>query len=127
MEILAEIQAAQADLALLAIQSAPSPSLKNGIDALWLLEFRTKDDAERADLMKRFGSDIRYHQDTLKQNQELQGRRIADLALYNDNESSGCSERMAECLNAIRADLPKFKAEVERNAELLANMDELAN
>ena len=122
-----EIQAAQADLALLSIQSRPSSSLKNGIDALWLLEFRTKDDAERADLMKRFGSDIRYHQDTLKQNQELQGRRIADLALYNDNESSGCSERMAECLNAIRADLPKFKAEVERNAELLANMDELAN
>ena len=63
-----EIQAAQADLALLSIQSAPSPSLKNGIDALWLLEFRTKDDAERADLMKRFGSDIRYHQDTFKQN-----------------------------------------------------------
>ena len=120
-----EIQAAQADLALLAIQSRPSSSLKNGIDALWLLEFRTKDDAERADLMKRFGSDIRYHQDTLKQNQELQGRRIADLALYN--ESLGCSERMAECLNAIRADLPKFKAEVEKNAELLANMDELAN
>jgi len=33
----------------------------------------------------------------------------------------------AQTLNAIRADLPKFKAEVERNAELLANMDELAN
>ena len=120
-----EIQAAQADLALLSIQSTPSPSLKNGIDALWLLEFRTKNDADRADLMKRFGNDIRYHQDVLKQNQELQGRRIAELNLYN--ESLGCSERMAECLNAIRADLPKYKAEVEKNAALLANMDALAN
>ena len=107
-----EIQAAQADLALLSIQSTPSPSLKNGIDALWLLEFRTKNDADRADLMKRFGNDIRYHQDVLKQNQELQGRRIAELNLYN--ESLECSERMAECLNAIRADLPKYKAEVEK-------------
>ena len=44
-----EIQAAQADLALLSIQSTPSPSLKNGIDALWLLEFRTKNDADHAD------------------------------------------------------------------------------
>ena len=120
-----EIQAAQADLALLSIQSTPSPSLKNGIDALWLLEFRTKNDADRADLMKRFGNDIRYHQDVLKQNQELQGRRIAELNLYN--ESLECSERMAECLNAIRADLPKYKAEVEKNAALLANMDALAN
>ena len=34
---------------------------------------------------------------------------------------------MAECLNAIRADLPKYKAEVEKNAALLANMDALAN
>ena len=120
-----EIQAAQADLALLSIQSTPSPSLKNGIDALWLLEFRTKNDADRADLMKRFGNDIRYHQDVLKQNQELQGRRIAELNLYN--ESLECSERMAECLNAIRADLPKYKAEVEKNAALLANMDGLAD
>lgn len=120
-----EIQAAQADLALLSIQSTPSPSLKNGIDALWLLEFRTKNDADRADLMKRFGNEIRYHQDVLKQNQELQGRRIAELNLYN--ESLGCSERMAECLNVIRADLPKYKAEVEKNAALLANMDALAN
>ena len=120
-----EIQAAQADLALLSIQSTPSPSLKNGIDALWLLEFRTKNDADRADLMKRFGNDIRYHQDVLKQNQELQGRRIAELNLYN--ELLGCSERMAECLNVIRADLPKYKAEVEKNAALLANMDGLAD
>ena len=157
-----EIQAAQADLALLSIQSTPSPSLKNGIDALWLLEFRTKNDADRADLMKRFGSDIQSNnnQDVLKQNQELQGRRIAELNLYN--ESLECSERMAECLNAIRADLPKYsglnlnqdkatkpktvqivrqgeatpywfevnplyKAEVEKNAALLANMDGLAD
>ena len=122
-----EIQAAQADLALLSIQSTPSPSLKNGIDALWLLEFRTKNDADRADLMKRFGSDLQSNnnQDILKQNQELQGRRIAELNLYN--ESLECSERMAECLNAIRADLPKYKAEVEKNAALLANMDGLAD
>ena len=50
-----EIRAAEADLALLAVPPAPPPSVKNGIDALWLLQYRTKDDAERADLMRRFG------------------------------------------------------------------------
>ena len=50
-----EIRAAEADLALLAAPPAPPPSAKNGIDALWLLQYSTKDDAERADLMHRFG------------------------------------------------------------------------
>ena len=122
-----EIQAAQADLALLSIQSTPSPSLKNGIDALWLLEFRTKDDAERADLMKRFGSDIQgnNNQDILKQNQELQGRRLI-VPEYGD-ESLACGTTAAECLAEVRADLPKAKAVVEKYAELLANVDRLAN
>lgn len=122
-----EIQAAQADLALLSIQSTPSPSLKNGIDALWLLEFRTKDDAERADLMKRFGSDIQgnNNQDILKQNQELQGRRL--IVPEYDDKSLDCGTTAAECLAEVRADLPKAKAVVEKYAELLANVDRLAD
>ena len=122
-----EIQAAQADLALLSIQSTPSPSLKNGIDALWLLEFRTKNDADRADLMKRFGSDIQgnKNQDILKQNQELQGRRLI-VPEYGD-ESLACGTTAAECLAEVRADLPKAKAVVEKYAELLANVDRLAD
>lgn len=122
-----EIQAAQADLALLSIQSTPSPSLKNGIDALWLLEFRTKNDADRADLMKRFGSDIQgnKNQDILKQNQELQGRRLI-VPEYGD-ESLACGTTAAECLAEVRADLPKAKAVVEKYAELLANVDRLTD
>ena len=122
-----EIQAAQADLALLSIQSTPSPSLKNGIDALWLLEFRTKNDADRADLMKRFGSDIQSNnnQDILKQNQELQGRRL--IVPEYDDKSLDCGTTAQECLAEVRADLPKSKAVVEKYAELLANVDRLAD
>lgn len=122
-----EIQAAQADLALLSIQSTPSPSLKNGIDALWLLEFRTKDDAERTDLMKRFGSDIQgnNNQDIFKQNQELQGRRL--IVPGSGDKSLDCGTTAAECLAEVRADLPKAKAVVEKYAELLANVDRLTD
>jgi len=122
-----EIQAAQADLALLSIQSTPSPSLKNGIDALWLLEFRTKNDADRADLMKRFGSDIQHNnnQDILKQNQELQGRRL--IVPEYDDKSLDCGTTAQECLAEVRADLPKSKAVVEKYAELLANVDRLTD
>ena len=122
-----EIQAAQADLALLSIQSTPSPSLKNGIDALWLLEFRTKNDADRADLMKRFGNDIQHNndQDILKQNQELQGRRL--IVPEYDDKSLDCGTTAQECLAEVRADLPKSKAVVEKYAELLANVDRLAD
>ncbi|MDU1534127.1 MAG: hypothetical protein E6899_04595, partial [Neisseria sp.] len=122
-----EIQAAQEDLALLSIQSTPSPSLKNGIDALWLLEFSTKNDADRADLMKRFGSDLQSNnnQDILKQNQELQGRRL--IVPEYDDKSLDCGTTAQECLAEVRADLPKSKAGVEKYAELLANVDRLAD
>ena len=59
-----EIRAAEADLALLAAPPAPPPSVKNGIDALWLLEYRTASDDERADLMRRFGKVIQYDNDS---------------------------------------------------------------
>ena len=113
-----EIQAAQADLALLSIQSTPSPSLKNGIDALWLLEFRTTNDADRADLMKRFGSDLQSNnnQDILKQNQELQGRRL--IVPEYDDKSLDCGTTAQECLAEVRADLPKSTAVVEKYKRL---------
>ena len=43
-----EIRAAEADLALLSTPPAPPSFVKNGIDALWRLEYRTTDDAKRA-------------------------------------------------------------------------------
>lgn len=121
-----EIWAAQADLALLATPPAPPPSVKNGTDALWLLEYRFKDDAERVDLMQRFGREIKYDRAVAEQNQELQGRRLPDTE--TDAELLQCNTiTAAECLAAVRSDLPKFRAALEKHADLFANIDRLAD
>ena len=71
-----EIRAAEADLALLAAPPAP-PSVKNGIDALWLLEYRTASDDERANLMRRFGKAIQYDNDASAKYPELAAKYMS--------------------------------------------------
>lgn len=115
-----EIRAAEADLALLA---APPPSAKNGIDALWLLQYRTKDDAERADLMCRFGEVIKYNPDTFARHNELADRYLPPP----DDDILTFTGTAAEYLSQIRANLPKYRAEAEKHAELFANVDKLAD
>ena len=117
-----EIRAAEADLALLAAPPAPPPSVKNGIDALWLLEYRTASDDERADLMRRFGKAIQYDNDASAKYPELAAKYLTpsdDILTFN-----GTAE---EYLAEIRANLPKYRAEVAKHAELFANVDNLAN
>ena len=117
-----EIRAAEADLALLAAPPAPPPSVKNGIDALWLLEYRTASDDERADLMRRFGKAIQYDNDASAKYPELAAKYLSpsnDILKFN-----GTAE---EYLAEIRANLPKYRAEAAKQAELFANVDNLAN
>ena len=118
-----EIRAAEADLALLAVPPAPSPSVKNGIDALWLLQYRTKDDAERADLMRRFGYIIQGDPDAYRQYSELTAKRLPPP----DDDILTFTGTAAEYLSQIRANLPKYRAEAEKHAELFANVDKLAD
>ena len=118
-----EIRAAEADLALLAAPPAPPPSVKNGIDALWLLQYRTKDDAERADLMRRFGEVLKYNPDTFARHNELADRYLPPP----DDDILTFTGTAAEYLSQIRANLPKYRAEAEKHAELFANVDKLAD
>ena len=118
-----EIRAAEADLALLAVPPAPPPSVKNGIDALWLLQYRTKDDAERADLMRRFGEVLKYNPDTFARHNELADRYLPPP----DDDILTFTGTAAEYLSQIRANLPKYRAEAEKHAELFANVDKLAD
>ena len=118
-----EIRAAEADLALLAAPPAPPPSVKNGIDALWLLQYRTKDDAERADLMHRFGEVLKYNPDTFARHNELADRYLPPP----DDDLLTFTGTAAEYLPQIRANLPKYRAEAEKHAELFANVDKLAD
>ena len=118
-----EIRAAEADLALLAAPPAPPPSAKNGIDALWLLQYRTKDDAERADLMRRFGEVLKYNPDTFARHNELADRYLPPP----DDDILTFTGTAAEYLSQIRANLPKYRAEAEKHAELFANVDKLAD
>ncbi|WP_153705421.1 hypothetical protein [Eikenella exigua] len=117
-----EIRAAEADLALLAAPPAPPPSVKNGIDALWLLEYRTASDDERADLMRRFGHIIPGDLDAYRQHSELVAKRLPpsdDILTFNGTA--------AEYLAEIRANPPKYRAEAAKHAELFANVDNLAD
>ena len=117
-----EIRAAEADLALLAAPPAPPPSVKNGIDALWLQEYRTASDDERADLMRRFGKAIQYDNDASVKYPELAAKYLSpsdDILTFN-----GTAE---EYLAEIRANLPKYRAEAAKQAELFANVDKLAD
>ena len=118
-----EIRAAEADLALLAAPPAPPPSVKNGIDALWLLEYRTASDDERADLMRRFGHIIQGDSDAFKQHQELAAKR---LPLF-DGDALKLTGTAEEYLAEIRANLSKYRTEAAKQAELFANVDNLAN
>ena len=118
-----EIRTAEADLALLAVPPAPPPSVKNGIDALWLLQYRTKDDAERADLMRRFGEVVKYNPDTFARHNELADRYLPPP----DDDILTFTGTAAEYLSQIRANLPKYRAETEKHAELFANVDKLAD
>ena len=118
-----EIRAAEADLALLAAPPAPPPSVKNGIDALWLLEYRTIDDAERADLMRRFGHIIQGDSDAFKQHQELAAKRLP----LSDGDALKLTGTAAQYLVGIRAHLPQYRAEAGKQAELFANVDKLAD
>ena len=117
-----EIRAAEADLALLAASTAPLPSVKNGIDALWLLEYRTASDDERADLMRRFGNVIQYDNDASVKYPELAAKYLSpsdDTLKFNGTAT--------EYLVEIRANLPKYRAEAEKQAELFANVDKLVD
>ena len=118
-----EIRAAEADLALLAAPPAPPPSAKNGIDALWLLQYRTKDDAERVDLMRRFGEVLKYNPDTFARYNELADRYLPPP----DDDILTFTGTAAEYLPQIRANLPKYRTEAEKHAELFANVDKLAD
>ncbi|OAM40841.1 MULTISPECIES: hypothetical protein [Eikenella] len=117
-----EIRAAEADLALLATPPAPPSSVKNGIDALWLLEYRTADDAERADLTRCFDKVIQYDNDASVKYPELAAKYLSppdDILKFNGT----ATEYLAE----IRADLPQYRTESEKHAELFANVDKLAD
>ena len=118
-----EIRAAEADLALLSTPLAPPSTMKNGIDALWLLEYRTTDDAERADLMRRFGHIIQGDSDSFKQHQELAAKHLP----LSDGDALKLTGTAVQYLAEIRTHLPKYRAAAEKQAELFANVDKLAD
>lgn len=112
-----DIAAAQPDLALLAPDPEPL-SLKNGIDALWLLGYRTENDAERSRIMHEYGTEIMRQ----KQPQALSGRA---LPLPEAGQIKCPGEDVGECMKAVRADLPRYRADAGRYRALLDNVRHL--
>ena len=112
-----DIAAAQPDLALLAPDPEPL-SLKNGIDALWLLGYRTENDAERSRIMHEYGTEIMRQ----KQPQALSGRA---LPLPEAGQIKCPGEDVGECMKAVRADLPRYRADADRYRALLDNIRHL--
>ena len=115
-----DIAAAQPDVALLAAE--PEPQEGNGIDALWLLGYRTADDQERRQIMQDYGRQIMARQPV---------PQLADKALEQPQAGeANCRAGAggtggAECLAQVRADLPRFRAAAQRYRPLLDNVAQL--
>ena len=116
-----DIAAAQPDVALLAAE--PEPQEGNGIDALWLLGYRTADDQERRQIMQDYGRQIMARQPV---------PQLADKALEQPQAGeANCRAGAggtggAECLAQVRADLPRFRAAVRQYRPLLDNVAQLS-
>ena len=111
-----DIAAARPDVALLAAE--PEPQEGNGIDALWLLGYRTADDQERRQIMRDHGRQIMARQDV---------PQLADKALPQpqSGELNCTAKNGAACLAEVRADLPRFRAAAQRYRPLLDNVAQL--
>ena len=111
-----DIAAARPDVALLAAE--PEPQEGNGIDALWLLGYRTADDQERRQIMRDYGRQIMARQDV---------PQLADKALPQPQpgELNCTAKNGAACLAEVRADLPRFRAAAQRYRPLLDNVAQL--
>lgn len=111
-----DIAAAQPDVALLAAE--PEPQEGNGIDALWLLGYRTADDQERRQIMRDHGRQIMARQDV---------PQLADKALPQpqSGELNCTAQNGAACLAEVRADLPRFRAAAQQYRPLLDNVAQL--
>lgn len=111
-----DIAAARPDVALLAAE--PEPQEGNGIDALWLLGYRTADDQERRQIMRDHGRQIMARQDV---------PQLADKALPQpqSGELNCTAPNGAACLAEVRADLPRFRAAAQRYRPLLDNVAQL--
>lgn len=111
-----DIAAAQPDVALLAAE--PEPQEGNGIDALWLLGYRTADDQERRQIMRDYGRQIMARQDV---------PQLADKALPQPQpgELNCTAKNGAACLAEVRADLPRFRAAAQQYRPLLDNVAQL--
>lgn len=112
-----ETAAAQADLALLA--AAPETQGKNGIDALWLLAYRTENDAERAALMKEHGAAVQKHEAV----PALSGRALPQP----ENGELKCGNSGRECLAAVRENTAQYREAVQRYAALIGNIGRLSD
>ena len=111
-----DIAAARPDVALLAAE--PEPQEGNGIDALWLLGYRTADDQERRQIMRDYGRQIMARQAV---------PQLADKALPQPQpgELNCTAKNGAACLAEVRADLPRFRAAAQQYRPLLDNVAQL--
>ncbi|MGF6148139.1 Uncharacterised protein [Kingella potus] len=113
-----ETAAAAPDLALLAADPEPQPPVKNGIDALWLLAYRTQDDAERSRIMREHGTAVMKGETP----NGLAGR----LLPLPQAGALKCGISGIECLAAVRSDPAAYRADTEKYAGLIANVLQLS-
>ena len=113
-----ETAAAAPTLALLQPAPEPQPPVKNGIDALWLLPYRTENNAERARIMREHGAAVMRGETP---------RELADILLPQpQNDELTCGRNGIECLAAVRAKPAAYRAATEKYAALAANVAQLA-
>lgn len=113
-----ETAAAAPTFALLTPAPEPQPPVKNGIDALWLLPYRTENDAERARIMREHGAAVMRGETP---------RELADILLPQpQNNELTCGRNGIECLAAVRAKPQAYRAATKKYAALAANVAQLA-
>lgn len=116
----------QADNSLRLLQIAPA-TFSAGGDALFLLDYDTSDAATRRQWLAQYGSNTLRgvaNENAAPLPAAIRAAKLPDAPL--DRLACPPRDSVSGCLDAVRQNLPAYRASVQQAAKLLANADALA-
>lgn len=116
----------QADNSLRLLQIAPA-TFSAGGDALFLLDYDTPDAATRRQWLAQYGSNALRgvaNENAAPLPAAIRAAKLPDAPL--DRLACPPRDSVSGCLDAVRQNLPAYRASVQQAAKLLANADALA-
>ena len=116
----------QADNSLRLLQIAPA-TFSAGGDALFLLDYDTPDAATRRQWLAQYGSNTlrgMANENAAPLPAAIRAAKLPDAPL--DRLACPPRDSVSGCLDAVRQNLPAYRASVQQAAKLLANADALA-